>query len=530
VCATIDVGASAAPHKGGATGSSLDPKLLGATRLASRCTSSKGGSAASLPRHGYRMVANWFPDRPGSCSRPSLVGGTMNRTDRYLNYAISIFTTTLLLAACDGTSRSAPVDDGPMPSSPSNNRADRVADSDADARASGGAPSVPSETRVPAADASPPESERDPHAAPSDPPKSEPDPGTPEDSTPESDASTSPQPSAAIDHHSDIRGLCELHTQFPDDHACIPAPPAGEGMQIHVGPSNYDNAAEVAKYILRPGEETSDCFAVVTPNDTPVYFQTSMLSGRAGTHHIINTLFPAPADGDAPSSCTEDGLSSPNKIGALPGASKPYMPRSTVAPEYAHVGNSIPAHAKIEAELHYFNATDKDILREFWLNIYFVKPEAITEQATGIAALGGFTWNITPIPPGTDKVYRYSCPVRGEGYILSLLGHYHAHGKRFTASISRASGTTEKVFEMYDYRDPAEFQYNSVVTNPMFSTTTPGAISGRLAVHDGDVINWECHIVNDSSVGLTYTNAVQTGEMCNLWGNSIGVDPIVCAL
>ena len=47
-------------------------------------------------------------------------------------------------------------------------------------------------------------------------------------------------------------------------------------------------------------------------------------------------------------------------------------------------------------------------------------------------------------------------------------------------------------------------------------------MTGILNVKAGDSLDWECHIVNDSDVGLTYMNEVKTGEMCNLWGKSVG--------
>jgi hypothetical protein len=331
-----------------------------------------------------------------------------------------------------------------------------------------------------------------------------------------------------IDWHGDLRGLCDkLSTNFADDHACIPAPPAEEGMQIHIGPKDYNDANEIAKYIMHPGEESSTCFATITPNDSTIYYQTSTLSGRMGTHHIIDTMYAG--DGSTPetATCSGDMMSA---LGSVPGASKAYMPRLSVAPEYEHVGRSIPAHAKIQADMHYYNFTDHDILREFWLNIYFAKAEDITTEASQIAALGGFGWNSNPIPPGTDKTYSYDCKVKGEGWILMLLGHYHAHGRQFTANIVRKAGGTDKVFEMFDYMEPAQFEYNSIVTNPMFSPNAAGATTGRLAVHDGDTINWQCHIVNDSDVALKYVNEVKTGEMCNLWGSSIGISPISCYL
>jgi len=353
-------------------------------------------------------------------------------------------------------------------------------------------------------------------------------------STPGTDAQGAAAKPTTIDWQGDIRGLCKgLKTKFPGDEACIPAPPEGEGMQIHIGPSNWDDAEEVAKYVLRPGEESSECFTVTTPNDKLIHYQTSTLSGRAGTHHIINTMYAG--DGSLPQGSAkcigEGGGDMANSLGSLQGASKPYMPRLSVAPEYAHVGRGIPAHTRVSSDMHYYNFTDHDIVREYWLNIYFAKDEEITEEASQIAGLGGFSWNRTPIPPKTDKTYSYSCPIKGDGHILMLLGHYHAHGKHFTASLKRkATGNIEKVFEMFDYMEPAQFEYNTIVQNPMFAEGSAGAVTGRLPVYDGDVINWDCHIVNDSDVALKYVNEVKTGEMCNLWGSSIGITPISCYL
>ena len=334
-------------------------------------------------------------------------------------------------------------------------------------------------------------------------------------------------PSAgASGQYEDLRGKCKINSGFPGDETCIPPPPPEEGMQIHVGPSNYQDPAEIAKFVLHPGEESSECWTFKTPNDKPIKYQTSVLSGRSGTHHIINTMHSGELPQGSFTVCADNARS----IGTLPGASKPYMPRGTVAPEYANVGRSIPAHATVQADMHYYNYTDKDLLREFWLNIYYAKEEEVTVAADQIAGLGGLGWNAAPIAPGTDKVYSYSCPIKGNGHILSLLGHYHAHGKRFSASIKRKNAAPEKVFEMYDYLTPASFEYNSVVRNPGFSDVAPGAVSGILPVSDGDVLQWECHIVNDSTVGLRYVNEVKTGEMCNLWGVSVGIQPLRCYL
>jgi hypothetical protein len=327
----------------------------------------------------------------------------------------------------------------------------------------------------------------------------------------------------------DLRGGCSINSGYPDDHACLPPPAASEGMQVHVGPSNYQDTAEVAKYIMKPGEESAECWTFHTPNEQEVYYQTFVLSGRAGTHHIINTMYNTDMQDGGFGACADPGTgTNPNIIDNLPGASKAYMPRGTVAPENEHIGRKIPPKAAAQADMHYYNFTDHDIIREFWMNIYFVDKEKITMTGDQIRAMGGVFWTITP---GTDNTYKYECPVVGSGRIMSLLGHYHSHGKQFTASIRRkGSGTVEKVFEMYDYLDPATFEYDTINKNPDFTPTAAGATSGMLMINDGDTLLWDCHIVNDSNVSLTYTNEVKTGEMCNLWGESLGVTAFNCVL
>jgi len=350
------------------------------------------------------------------------------------------------------------------------------------------------------------------------------------------ETAAAPTAPTEVDHTKDLRGTCNLNTGFPDDKACIVAPKPSEGFQIHVGPTNYDDRAEVAKFVIKPGEEKTECYTLRLENEQELTYQTHTLSGRAGTHHIINSSW----TGDLPTGMFAVGCgaganpldaNAPTQTGSLPGASKAYMPRTPVAPEFADVGRTIPAKALMTSDMHYYNFTDKDILREYWVNVYFPPEGAeIKRTAQGIVAFGGLGWNFEPIQPGTDMVYKYECPIVGNGHVMNLLGHYHIHGKRFGVSIKRASGMSEKVFEMYDPYDPAVFDYNSITTNPAFSAQAAGATSGMLPVSDGDVLQWECHIINDSMMPLGYTNEVKTGEMCNTWGFTVGTEPVQCGI
>ncbi|HKU39619.1 MAG TPA: hypothetical protein VJR89_15775, partial [Polyangiales bacterium] len=71
----------------------------------------------------------------------------------------------------------------------------------------------------------------------------------------------------------DVRGKCDINSGYPGDEFCITAPPAEEGLLIHVGPKDYKNEAEVKQYLLQPGDETSQCWTHKTPNDKDIWYQ-----------------------------------------------------------------------------------------------------------------------------------------------------------------------------------------------------------------------------------------------------------------
>lgn len=321
----------------------------------------------------------------------------------------------------------------------------------------------------------------------------------------------------------DIRGTGScvgLDSGFPGDEACLPAPEPGDGIQIHVGPADYKN---VGDYLFPAMLENSQAKNFITPNDADLYYQGWVVSARTGTHHIIDTCYMQTLDPNAPfGPALDPGIGSVPNSFRIPGASKPYMPRSPVAPENASLGAKLPAKSNCQADMHYFNFTAMPVLREMWMNLYTKPQDQIMAEAQGIRGMGGTSWIFAPIPAGSRMVYKYQMPaqnVEADARIVSLLGHYHAHGVRFTAWLNDT-----KVFEMFDYNDPQIFYYNSVTKNPEFAPELmqPGATSGILSVKAGDILKWECDINNDGPTGLSYTNEVKTGEMCNLWGGAVG--------
>ena len=276
--------------------------------------------------------------------------------------------------------------------------------------------------------------------------------------------------------------------------------------------------AEIDKFTMEPGEESSECYLKKLPIDQDRLYMVYELSGRPGTHHIINTLLNSGVP-EGWGAC-ESFIGGGNNGGSIGGASKAHMPPIPIAPENEKLGIPLKANQQVQHDMHYFNFTQTTILREFWMNVYYVDPEVATERPNRIVGMGGFGYNIAP---GTHQTYKYECAATGpEGRLVQLLGHTHAHGIRETAHIRHANGERTKVFEQYDYLEPQIFMYDSLTQNPMFSASAPGAHSGIFPLKTGDVLEWECEIKNDSESTLRYTNHVKTGEMCNIWGFTVG--------
>ena len=84
-----------------------------------------------------------------------------------------------------------------------------------------------------------------------------------------------------------------LNTGYPGDENCILPPPEGTGFQFHYGPINYSEA-EIAKWLIGPSEEVTDCILIDTPNDTEIYFNEYHARMRPGSHHML--LFTVPDD------------------------------------------------------------------------------------------------------------------------------------------------------------------------------------------------------------------------------------------
>ena len=331
---------------------------------------------------------------------------------------------------------------------------------------------------------------------------------------------------------SDVVKCTNFSSGYPGDNECIVAPDAAAGFQFHYGPASYTDTNEVAKYVLMPGDETTDCLFFPTPNADDVYFNEYHSRMRPGSHHMLLYVQPAngaPRTSSAPEPCNQ-GLQTRN----LFGATSPEMDVKDIdpAPENVGLAVKIPPTQQAVMQMHVINATDKPILKESWANIVYTDPSTVKELADPIFFIAGVSMSIqvgqTVINKGTATVPQNAA---SNFRLVAAIPHIHAHTPKFTA-YKTIGGQKELLLQQFGVldvpTDPHIVFFDSVLKNPPAdeASHTDGAYSGTVYLKPGDTIDWECEQTNDGvgangktfTTPLRFTEQAYTGEMCNMFG------------
>lgn len=296
-------------------------------------------------------------------------------------------------------------------------------------------------------------------------------------------------------------GECGLHTRWAGDELCILPPTPDKGFQIHIGPSSYDNPE--AKYLLAAGEEATTDNLAVSGNDKDVYVYAREFRMRPGGHHYTIV--------------TDIGDSLGQRIGTADVPLTAYPKDGVIAPENQGVGLLVHARAKIDVSLHAINVSDKEELREVWVNFFYRPASEVAEPINQLFVIAPQD----SIAPATEVTTKGSCTVDKDGRMLWAFGRRYANTLSFSVWRSRGS-QKDLVYQGYDWADVLTLEYSSTVTNPMPSAQQEGGWSGILDMRAGDKFLFECHVVNTSSATLNFTNNLYTGEMCILNAETVG--------
>jgi hypothetical protein len=274
---------------------------------------------------------------------------------------------------------------------------------------------------------------------------------------------------------------------------------------VHYGPKSYDDQAEVEKYLIDPGIDTN-IFTdpIIAGNNSDIYFYKRQYRMRPGSHHLI-------VMGEGQGSILGTG----RRLGGSQNSIKD-NPKGRIPPENVGIGMPLKANANLILNLHHFNGQSKPLLREAWVNFLYIDPTTVKQEAKEI-----FLWAFgQAIPPGGRATVRGKKTISEAGRILTLYGHRHSNNVRFSAYVNG-----RLVFDDYDWKEPAVFEFNSLTENPApeISAGRAGALSGKLELNVGDLLEWQCDIENHHSEPITFgENEAITSEMCILVGDAVG--------
>ncbi|HEX7668354.1 MAG TPA: hypothetical protein VF395_02165 [Polyangiaceae bacterium] len=317
---------------------------------------------------------------------------------------------------------------------------------------------------------------------------------------------------------------------FDGDTQCIEAPDPAAGMQLHYGPSNYDDPAEMSNFVIHSGEELVDCMFMKTPNETDIHFDDFHVRLRTGTHHMITYVQPQDQpDSTKPVACKQGpgftflvGATAPNTDIHVAGMG---------APEFEGAAMLVPARSQAAVQMHFINTTDHDRLKEGWINMMYLDGDKVKLEMNPITWLGGLGMSIGPhthvvtqggAAAATELAPCQVTPEQGDLDVIATVAHAHSHTQRVAAFIQRAGETERtKFYEDYNWEEPTFVYYNSVTNNPVWDPLgkTTGGLSGRITAHPGDKLSWECEVDNNSdNLTLQFSDKALTGEMCNIFG------------
>jgi len=321
---------------------------------------------------------------------------------------------------------------------------------------------------------------------------------------------------------------------MPGDELCLKAP--DDGFQLHVGPANYDDPAELEKWTLPaggfPGQgpDVNWCFYMKTPNDVDTYTGGYYSHMRPGSHHFIMFGLAAGTDvpdSEVPNDCGDRNGQVFGGANFLAGATREVQNATMFgdAPEDQGLGSPIPAHQQLNMNLHFVNITDHPILEELWVNMINKPSDEVTNIVKAIEWLGGVGMSIKPQEHtvlDSSKNSECNAPL-GDTRLLGVTAHMHANTVRVSMYHESPDVEKELIFDDFNWSEPTVWLFNSKYTNKAPGADRSLAKSGSakngvFMAGTQDKFSWECEVNNTTNETLKFSDKAYSGEMCNVFG------------
>jgi hypothetical protein len=309
---------------------------------------------------------------------------------------------------------------------------------------------------------------------------------------------------------------CGLNSGFEGDEFCIRPPPEDKGFQIHFGPKDYANPGD---WIMQPNEEfNSSVSSDDVPGDGMAFWDHVTIQMRPGSHHWISMSAPG---GTPPqvyrqndTGCGSGQLFGGGGFGGGQNLIYDNPPNGVPAPENVGIGRAMNRSQNVCLGLHAYNFEDHPRIREAWVNVWTVPADKVTQPTSGIGFVGGTGLRL---PPGQKQEVSVMGSASGPGRIIQLYGHRHAWTPRFAVWLN-----DKLIYDSHDWKESVTFNFDSLTMNPAIDEVHDGAVSGIVDYQAGARLKGTCFVENGSDITLTFQNELEGGEMCNLWGSTVG--------
>ncbi len=334
-----------------------------------------------------------------------------------------------------------------------------------------------------------------------------------------------------------------FQTAYPGDEFCILPPPPDKGAQVGVHPhgadywdqmwagdfSGYSEGAAVAEFEVAPGDEIEQTHISTLGNPEARSWYRIASRMRTGSHHLATykTNLPPTQEWQA-----IDGFLPAGNEGFLWNTQRSDSTRPVgtldLPAEDIGLGSTVAAMQSVIVDLHHFNGGDAPILRETWINLWWVESTASrTVQDLPL---------VTPVsvPPNQVTILEGSYLANVATRILSAFGHRHAWTRRINAWVHRTNGTDLPVYDSFSWEESPTFAYDSETQNPVADPATKrdGAHSGILTLEPGDELRFNCHVdttaAHAAELGvpvptetLVFGNKAFGAEMCILYTQAV---------
>ncbi|MET0388872.1 MAG: hypothetical protein ABW321_23065 [Polyangiales bacterium] len=332
-------------------------------------------------------------------------------------------------------------------------------------------------------------------------------------------------------------------TKFPGDNFCILPPPPDKGVQYGVHPqgakwfeqvstgdmSGYEGVSD--EWTMEDGEEEQANYQTSATNTEERNYYRAYPRMRPGSHHmIVSSQSQVAMETWGPGNDTGLGALS------LPGAQRPdeNAPKSLEKPgEDKGLYSRLPVQAPVVFNMHHFNASGQQILKEAWTNLWW--EDDATIELKGILGLEFTQVATMAIQPNTVVDYHYSFGITQPIRLVTAFGHRHAWTSNFSTWIEKPDGKLDIVYQSFHWLDEPTYRYDSVTQNPVpaIATQTDGASTGVLTLQPGEKLHFNCHIEytdqradsemapKPAQIGtLRFANEAFTAEMCILFGST----------